>query len=70
MPSNPFHVTHTKNCELCGKPFEKGQLLFDARLRTGQWGTVCAVCHASHGVGLGLGRGQMYHAGEEEKVAG
>ena len=55
-------------CELCGGPFEG--VFIDGRTQGGPWGLLCAGCHALHGVGLGLGKGQKYDLVTLEKVEG
>ena len=45
-------------CDLCGEPLEKK--FIDGKTTSGPWGMLCEDCHETHGVGLGLGRGQMY----------
>ena len=50
-------------CDLCGYVFLKhvGTVLYDARVRGGTaWSCLCPTCFDKHGVGLGIGRGQMY----------
>ena len=47
-----------EGCQLCSRPFLG--IMYDARIRTGQWANMCSSCHRSYGVGLGLGRGQRY----------
>jgi len=46
------------SCELCG--CQLGDSFVDGKTRGGPWGKMCVLCHSSHGVGLGLGRGQLY----------
>lgn len=58
-------------CDLCGRPFDK--FFVDGKTRMGPWGMLCTGCHASHGIGLGTGKGQRYKrtaSDEWTKVAG
>jgi hypothetical protein len=45
-------------CDICDA--ELTNIFIDGRTRMGPWGCLCITCHASHGVGLGTGRGQKY----------
>jgi hypothetical protein len=45
-------------CDLCENKIKK--TFIDGRTYGGQWGYMCARCHAMQGVGLGTGRGQKY----------
>jgi hypothetical protein len=45
-------------CDICSHKITSE--FYDARTRTGQWGCLCNNCFNSHGVGLGLGKGQHY----------
>ena len=47
-------------CELCSVPLAKGATFIDGRTISGYWGLLCPSCHESHGVGLGMGKGQRY----------
>ena len=55
-------------CDLCGEPFVL--YFIDGRTSNGPWGLMCVECHAEHGVGLGLGRGQKYDLATMIKVDG
>jgi len=57
-----------ETCDQCDEPL-KG-IFIDGRLWTGSWGIPCEYCHESHGVGLGLGKGQKYSLSTRSKLAG
>lgn len=64
------HVCNAERCDLCSEPFVEGDLVYDARIRTGQWSTICRICFMNHGVGLGTGKGQEYAYGNPNKLRG
>jgi len=45
-------------CDICDGRIPK--TFVDGATRMGPWAVMCPACHASHGVGLGTGRGQKY----------
>lgn len=45
-------------CDICGD--DCGEYLVDGRTLFGPWAVMCESCAAEHGVGLGLGKGQLY----------
>lgn len=47
-----------KACDICTKPIK--DTFIDGATRMGPWGILCPSCHKSHGVGLGIGKGQKY----------
>jgi len=53
-----------EKCDICGNKL-KGTFI-DGRTVLGPWAIMCRSCHPEHGVGLGLGRGQVYLVKEEE----
>lgn len=60
-------------CDACNEPF--GEFFVDGRTHPdspwrGKWGLLCVSCHAAHGVGFGLGRGQKYETKSRNKVEG
>ena len=59
-------------CDLCGRSITSA--FVDGKTTRGLWGNMCSICHALHGVGLGVGRGQRYERDEVDgryvKVAG
>lgn len=59
------------NCDICCKPITES--FVDGKTRMGPWAKMCHRCVMTHGVGLGLGRGQRYTKnakGVFEKVEG
>jgi hypothetical protein len=58
MTKQAIWLGQTKCCNVCQGPFTTE--LFDAKLITGQWGTVCDGCFKTFGLGLGTGLGQKY----------
>jgi hypothetical protein len=42
-------------CDICGEV----PALYDGKTRSGPWAYMCHKCMGLHGVGLGVGRGQM-----------
>jgi len=55
-------------CDLCSKPitdfFVDGAVGFG-----GPWACMCPECHEVHGVGFGIGYGQMYWRVGDEWIA-
>ena len=45
-------------CDFCG--FYGPKYLVDGKTKQGPWATMCPSCHKANGVGLGLGKGQIY----------
>jgi hypothetical protein len=45
-------------CDICGNAIT--DTCIDGRTKTGQWGLLCPGCHRRNGVGLGIGKGQLY----------
>jgi hypothetical protein len=47
------------NCQMCDRPL--GNTMVDAATRPqGRWGILDLKCHRIHGVGVGVGKGQVY----------
>ena len=60
-----------ENCDLCDQPITDN--FVDGRTRMGPWACMCMQCHRKNGVGLGLGKGQLFVIqpdGTYKKVAG
>ena len=55
-------------CQICG--MEVGDTFVDGRTVHGPWAIMCEVCHKTHGVGLGTGKGQKYDTKTKEKLEG
>jgi hypothetical protein len=49
-----------EKCDLCGTPLAQ-QAFVDGKTQMGPWGIMCRPCHKTKGMGLGLGRGQLYN---------
>ena len=47
-------------CDLCHQQIVDPYV--DGKMNAGPWATMCRPCHKQHGVGLGLGRGQVFNA--------
>ncbi len=52
-----------KKCDLCGRPITNN--FVDGRTRQGPFAIMCLLCHATAGVGLGLGKGQLFKKDQE-----
>lgn len=50
--------TPPKDCDICVGPIVTK--FIDGRTKGGPWGNMCPACHKVHGVGLGIGKGQLY----------
>lgn len=48
----------SRTCDICNK----GNLTsyVDGATRMGPWANMCPSCYEKYGVGLGIGRGQLY----------
>ena len=57
-----------KECDFCRAPL-KGKPHVDGKTFFGPWANMCLPCHAANGMGLGLGKGQMFDA-NNVKIAG
>jgi len=60
--------TWPANCDLCGKALKEGAFFIDGRTKLGPWALMCNLCHTISGVGLGLGKGQLYESKTLEKI--
>lgn len=70
MTRKQWSGTWPTKCDLCKKDLKQEDKFFDARTWFGPWALMCVVCFASEGVGLGLGKGQMYDSKTLEKIGG
>ena len=61
-PSKAWRGDLPDTCQLCRRAFGLGHAdtFIDGATRLGPWGYMCAVCHASQGLGLGIGLGQAF----------
>ena len=60
-----------KKCDICDRP--DLDIIVDGKTIHGPWAWMCVDCYREVGVGLGLGRGQLfiqYKDGELIKIAG
>ena len=46
-------------CDLCKNIGVNIEAYVDGKTTTGQWAFMCRYCYSNHGVGLGLGKGQL-----------
>ena len=52
-----------KKCDCCGRAIT--DKFVDGRTKLGPWSLMCLDCHDKIGVGLGLGKGQLYALGDQ-----
>lgn len=52
------------DCQLCNGQITS--VFYDGKTCHGPWAIMCPKCHETHGVGIGLGKGQRY----EKKAKG
>ncbi len=55
-------------CEGCGDILEG--VFIDGKTAFGHWAIMCDNCYTTHGVGLGIGKGQKYDLKTLEKIEG
>ncbi len=57
-----IYIPTPMQCDICGYEFSRavGTLMYDARTKQGSWGILCAPCFKLDGIGLGVGKGQLY----------
>lgn len=53
-------------CNLCQTKIEDH--FVDGKIKNGPWAIMCAFCALAHGVGLGVGKGQLYKKAEDTFV--
>ena len=56
-----------EKCDLCDKEFNFA-FVDGATKPTGQWAMMCPRCHVERGMGIGLGKGQLYILSLNRKV--
>jgi len=54
------HLNPPEECDICKSSIGDQGRFVDGRTKGGPWANMCMDCFATHGVGLGLGRGQRY----------
>lgn len=52
-----------EQCNLCHTEIQKG--FVDGKTEEGRWAIMCPFCSLVHGVGLGVGKGQLYVRADE-----
>ena len=57
-------------CGLCGYDFTPYKVFYDGATIWGPWSTMCDKCFQKYGLGIGVGKGQMYDSLTFEMVAG
>lgn len=55
-----------ERCGYCSTPFEDAQFIADGKTREGSWAYMCMPCFAEHGLGLGLGVGQLFRRYDDD----
>lgn len=68
MPIKKWLSPIPGKCDLCSKPLV--DTFVDGKTSFGPWGIMCRPCHRKHGIGLGLGRGQLYDISTALKLEG
>lgn len=53
-----YWVGDVDDCNLCNKRIDAE--FVDGATRMGPWAIMCKPCARKHGVGVGMGRGQVY----------
>lgn len=49
------------HCESCNVNLVEIGKFIDGKICRGPWAVLCPACHTNSGIGLGTGRGQLYH---------
>jgi hypothetical protein len=57
---NRYFVNPPANCDLCVRALAQDEYFVDGRVKGRGCGFMCVDCFGEHGVGLGLGIGQLY----------
>lgn len=66
MPKLKWYGVLPKTCDICHRPLKR--FFVDGRTRQGPWAIMCSLCFESHGVGLGIGKGQKYSISGGQKI--
>ena len=53
-------------CDICHATIADRYV--DGKTKVGPWANMCLRCHKTKGVGLGLGKGQMYDVKTGEQI--
>jgi hypothetical protein len=70
MTAKKWLGTWPAYCDLCNTDLTEQYVFFDAKTKQGPWALLCQECVLDYGIGIGLGRGQMYNAKTLEKLEG
>ena len=71
-----YWLGEIKECDICGRSFadspeKDGEIVFiDGKTKSGSWANMCISCFRDNGVGLGIGRGQVYELQRNGKDKG
>lgn len=66
---NAIKWSSDTTCDFCKKDATQvGDIFYDGKTILGPWALMCKNCFRKYGVGLGLGRGQMYDSRTKEKI--
>jgi len=57
--------TPVSECNICDTKIE--EVFIDGATWRGAWAIMCPNCYASHGIGLGLGKGQKFVKQDDER---
>jgi len=56
-------------CDFCKTDATRvGEVFYDGKTSLGPWALMCKNCFRRYGIGLGLGKGQMYDSKTKEKI--
>jgi hypothetical protein len=65
-PRQPvYFVDPPATCDICEQSL--GAAFIDGRTVHGPWANMCEPCFAKHGVGIGQGRGQLFHRQADDR---
>lgn len=67
-PEKKWNAEAPARCDGCDEMLEG--TFIDGKTIFGHWAIMCENCHTTHGVGLGIGKGQRYNLKTLEKIAG
>lgn len=62
--------TWPANCDFCKAPLSDEPTFVDGRTFFGPWALMCPYCHDFRGIGIGVGKGQVYNSKTLEKIGG
>ena len=71
MKTKKWTPPRPTECQICREPEAIATNFIDGRMNgSTTWGIMCSRCHATFGVGLGLGKGQKYDTQTLTKIGG